>query len=50
MQYVSGCLPVYHGAENGIRAYIDVYAKHRRKISREACLLRTARFLHSILS
>ena len=87
---VNACLPVYHGADNGIyeifpeqcfieaagksvesladqiinmspkemqmryaacvRAYMDVYAKHRRKISREACLVRTTRFLHSILS
>ena len=87
---VNACLPVYHGAENGIyeifpeqcfieaagksvenladeiinispkemqmryaaclRAYMDVYAKHRRKLSREACLVRTSHFLHSILS
>ena len=33
-----------------LRAYINVYAKDRRKKSREACLLRTMRFLHSILS
>ena len=87
---VNACLPIYHGADNGIyeifpeqcfieasgksvesladqivnmtlkemqaryaacvRAYIDVYAKHRRKISRETCLVRTTRFLHYLLS
>jgi hypothetical protein len=31
-------------------ACINVYAKDRRRQSREACLLRTVRFLHSILS
>ena len=33
-----------------LRAYIDVYAKNRRRQSREACLVRTVRFLHSILN